>query len=290
MTPRTLLPLVLVVWTVLGVALLVFVPQDRAVDPSQSATLYGEQRTSFSSADGGVLAFFRLLRALGFDVRRNAGFRLPESGVHLILAPEVRLDDDEADRLVEWIRRGGHLVYAPTRLVGSYTENGIEREFEVPDPLLTSLSAIEFQDELNVRAGVLGAGRVVILQDGAWRLSNRVVFERGLEDELAWLAYITEGQERLTFDEARAGAMLSGGLLTAVFGERFAWPFALLAMTGVLALWSTLARRVPVVSVGKVRGAEAAEHITAVARALRRERRVSLVRHLAGEFAEEEEA
>ncbi|MEM6533493.1 MAG: DUF4350 domain-containing protein [Myxococcota bacterium] len=278
MSARWILPAAVAGWFAIGVALLVWVPQDRANDPERSSLLYGEQRTSFSSAEGGVLALYRLLERSGFDVQRATGSVLPDGGVLFVLGPSTWFHEDEAQRLIGWVRGGGHVVYSPPRLVGSYEEDGIVHEVQVPDPVLARLDSLDVRSDLGVRGGRLGAGRIVILSGGAWRISNRAVFERGLVEQLGWLRYITEGKGVVVFDEARAGAMLSGGLLTVLSSSRFVWPLVVLILAGGLAMWSAVYRRYPRVASHSAVGFDDSVHIDALARALEADQRESIAR------------
>lgn len=266
-------------WALVGGLLWVYAPRDRALAPERASFTYGAKRTTFSSAPGGTLAFYRVLERLGYECERRGDFSLPEIGVLFILEPEIWLEDLEVTRLLDWARRGGSLVYAPSRVEATVAEEGRTRSIAVEDPVLDALRST---DRAALSAGVtlvrLGAGRITIVEGGGARLSNQALFETGIGSELGWLEQALAGHERVSFDEARAGAMLSGGLLTLLFSGALRGPLTLSALALGLAFWGAFRREVPARSLEPDRENGEREHIFAVARALRREGRQQLAR------------
>ncbi|MEO0813881.1 MAG: DUF4350 domain-containing protein, partial [Myxococcota bacterium] len=223
MSRSRLLAAVIAGWSIVGALLVVFAPRERALDPDSAFLNYGSARTSFSSAPAGTLAFYVMLERLGFECERLANFELPGDGALLVLEPQYWLDEEEIGALLRWVEAGGSLIYAPGQVDARLEDNGESVPIEVPDPLVGRLELDERLAE-GVAGMRRGAGRITVLLEGAARLSNTELFEQGVDAELPWLRTALAGKRRVFFDEARAGAMLSGGALSALLAGGFGGP------------------------------------------------------------------
>ncbi len=267
-------------WILVGALLLLFAPQDRALDPDQAAFSYGAKRTTFSSSSAGILAFFRLLQRAGFECERLGDFSLPETGVLFILEPEIWLNETEVAELLAWVRAGGSLVYAPPRFHATTKEEGEVIEIELEDPLLAQ---IHLAPATALGAGVelarLGSGRITVIESGGARLANQTLFDSGIASELGWINAALAGHEKVFFDEARAGAMLRGGLFTLLMSGRYREPVVLSLLVIALAFWSAYRRDRPVLARSdQAREDGEREHLHALARSMQDDGRSELAR------------
>ncbi|MEM6730967.1 MAG: DUF4350 domain-containing protein [Myxococcota bacterium] len=275
---RRILLAAVALWTLVGAGLVVFAPQERALDPDQALVSYGARRTSFSAAPGGVLALYRTLGQLGFSCSRATDFALPEASALFVIEPVVWFSEDEAREVLQWVSAGGHLIYAPTEVEASFDDDDGEAvPLEVEDPLLARVPAGR-RIEPDTRAVEVGAGRIVVLEGGGVRLSNEALFAAGILPEMGWLRFALEGVDRVYFDEARAGAMLSGGLISTLLSGRYQVPLVVLLFAGALALWSIVIRVRPAAEQAEQRTGSSEGHVRALARLMAIERRDDLAR------------
>ena len=132
----------------------------------------------------------------------------------------------------------------------------------------------------------IGRGRVAWIDGGSGALANQRVAKEGLTVELAWLAWILDGQRRVVFDEGRLGFAESEGIVDLLSHSRFADGlclavadrFCLAAL--LVGLVAMVRRRYPV-RVEPLPGANAfQEYIEAVGFLLQRGKRVRLAAQL----------
>src|SRR4051794_8253142 len=78
----------------------------------------GPPLSSNDADGGGALALARWMQDLGFRVDRleDGRLSLDEVDVLLILEPIRRFDEPEGQAILDWVRRGGTLVYVPGQL------------------------------------------------------------------------------------------------------------------------------------------------------------------------------
>lgn len=83
---------------------------------SRSGPTVGEQTpTTYSSGNGGALALFSWVRAMGYTAERleYRAFELDERDAALLmLNPSTFVDSEEAQHVLDWVEQGGTLIYA----------------------------------------------------------------------------------------------------------------------------------------------------------------------------------
>lgn len=86
-----------------------------ALGPARNVAAPGSSATSHASGDGGALALFRWLDAMGYDVDRieYAEFAPdPDADLLIVLGPSERYSREEADAVAVWVAAGGTLLVA----------------------------------------------------------------------------------------------------------------------------------------------------------------------------------
>ena len=201
--------------------------------------------SSLRGGPGGTMAFFEVIDDLGFDSRRRYDevdefLELQvEGGVYCLLAPTDLLTYEESNKLIEWVRQGGTLLYAPrsegetlleeleVELVGSMdldvsarsTDNRLARRilkgvrrtgYPLPKQLLTSeangfVPLIASEDGLASCALLArGSGRVLLLSD-IRPLTNTALDDSPLIAVVVRALAALESGERVYFDEYHHG-------------------------------------------------------------------------------------
>nr|PZN20632.1 MAG: hypothetical protein DIU80_19995 [Chloroflexota bacterium] len=95
----------------LFVALILFV----AFGPARQAPVESNRPTTHSSGEGGALALYEWLRALGYDARRleYRPFELSDDDHALVmLSPSEPVSREDARAALAWVERGGTLILA----------------------------------------------------------------------------------------------------------------------------------------------------------------------------------
>lgn len=279
-------------WLTIAVVAVALAPPADPLPPEVADAVYGTLRSTQSSARSGVMGFARVLERLGYQVRPHALPTPPSEGLWVLLAPRVPMLDEEAAVFSDWIRAGGRALYAPRTLVVELPGESEPVTIVLPDFFL---ERVEKEGELVADKDVVetyrfGLGRVVVLADEGFTLSNQALEELGLGAESSWLSWILEGIGAVHFDEVRAGA--GGADRWAMAPVASPWVFTLLALTLGAWVWARLIRREPIVA-PVTDGVSVERHIHAVAALLRVGRRRALARRLshgAGPFLVDERA
>jgi hypothetical protein len=89
-----------------------------ALGPARNVSAPGTSATSHASGDGGALALFRWLDAVGYDVGRieYAEFAPdPDADMLIVLGPTERYSREEAAAVADWVAAGGTLLVAEER-------------------------------------------------------------------------------------------------------------------------------------------------------------------------------
>lgn len=287
-------------WLVVGTGAVLLAPEPEAPSPTEAELLYHTAPSSRSSAPAGTLAFARLLGSIGFDVGEHSGIGSPDADVLLVLEPRYCPSVEEASVLIDWVRRGGRLVYAPGDYGGSrvswrdgdrdrdelagderQTEDGDETSFDrsrsetagnTVDTLAVAVDS-ESADGARVEGPAslwrVGAGRVALLDSGAAVLSNEALDESGIRDQLGWLRWMLAGVRTVAFDEGRLGFGEAPGLWSLVTRSRFSTGIELALLALAILLVARGARRLPALPEPTPGGRAFGEHIDAVADVMR---------------------
>lgn len=244
MSRRLAMGTIIAIWSGVAVVAFVFAP-DRSEElvPEVAEMVYGDSRSSLSSGSDGVLAFARILERLGVQPRVYRDVSLPSNGVLAVLAPVLWYTDAEADRVVDWIRGGGRLLYA-TREITVETDDDLD--VVVEDPIVARLFGSEQKIGGTVFEQVsVGRGRAVVLFDGGRSITNEAVFDSRLADATAWMNFLFEGESVIHFDEVRSGVMQGAGLIDTLLQTRYAPLLIVAAIVFLLLAWAGFPRLRP---------------------------------------------
>jgi uncharacterized protein DUF4350 len=289
--------LAFILWISLGVALALLTPGSGPLSPQRAEAVYGSARSIHSAAPDGLLAFAETIRRVGFQIgiQRSAG--RPRADALVLLGPSVRLSEVERTALLDWVRQGGRLLYAPPAGAGSARA---APDLAGPDPADADAAldanaqrclADSFCEELSRlgqgveghvpwRQARLGTGRIVLLSEQGAALSNAELARSGLSAPAAWLGWWLEGVQSVHFDEARIGVGGADGLLDVLRQSRF-WPALLLGGVGLLLLvLAGATRRLPARAEPRAGSRDFGEHLDAAGRLLARDDRASLAQQL----------
>jgi hypothetical protein len=307
------------VWVVLGAGAVLIAPEEDAPSPSEAELRFQTAPSSLSSARSGTLAFARLLRRMGFQVSEHSGVGDPDADLLLLLEPRHAPSPEESAILIEWVRRGGRLVYAPGNFVGERatprrrhlgegdpvedvpaddapggeapapgTPTGDEETEQQPEEQTDRLAAGPNRDVVDHLAAAIaseatgepredgsatlwrvGAGRAALLENGAVNLSNELLEEQGIRDQLGWLRWILTGARTVAFDEGRLGYGEAVGPWVLLTQSRFSAGTKLALLALFILLVARGARRQPAQPEPPAGGRAFGEHIDAVASVMR---------------------
>lgn len=264
-------------WLSVGLAAGVWAGGPQPLTRTQSTTRYASARSMHSAAPDGVLAFAETLRRLGRQVSMHRSAGRPNADALVLLGPSVTLGQEEQGALLDWLRRGGHLLYAPPkRAKPEQNDDCLE------DALCVELLAEgdHLQSGSDAFRLSMGLGRAVVLDDGGASLSNATLEQSGIGSHAAWLGWWLDGVGQVDFDEARIGVATAIGPLELLEESRY-WPAALLGVFGLLvAVLASGTRRTPAQADASAGSRDFGEHLDAVGELLRRDGRSSLAREL----------
>ncbi|MEA2642109.1 MAG: hypothetical protein QOF51_3503 [Chloroflexota bacterium] len=166
----------------------------------------GPALSSRDAGDTGALATFLWLERLGYDVGRveHGGAALDSTQLLFLLHPIRGYAQDEAQSLLDWVRRGGVLVYAPSATQVSALEPTPNRE-----PLASGLDiAPRFGPSIQTATATLPFFTAPPARD--FRLDTFLAFELG---DPAWVPLIE--QDGRTYAATR---QLGSGQVYAISG------------------------------------------------------------------------
>lgn len=157
-----------------------------ALGPARNVSAPGTSATSHASGDGGALALFRWIDALGYDVGRveYAEFAPdPDADMLIVLGPTERYTREEAAAVAGWVAAGGTLLVAEERAgpfgMSANLLDAFDLEVIRPD------GAVAQPDSVPVLQPALGAPLAITLEaaTGAALSSQRADIVRLAGDE-----------------------------------------------------------------------------------------------------------
>jgi hypothetical protein len=280
-----------VLWIILGVVLTLLTPGNGPLTPQRAEAVYGQARSIHSAAPDGLLAFAETLRRVGLQIGIHRSAGRPEGDALVLLGPSVPLSEVERTALLDWVRQGGRLLYAPPAGAKKNPEPGdpagpdhanADAQRCLADSFCEELARLGqgVGDEVPWRQARLGLGCIVLLPEQGAALSNAELARSGLNAHAAWLGWWLEGTRRIQFDEARIGVGGADGLLDVLRQSRF-WPAFLMACLGLLLLvLAGATRRVPAGAEPRAGSRDFGEHLDAAGSLLARDARAELARQL----------
>jgi hypothetical protein len=264
-------------WLSVGLAAGVWAGGPQPLTRTQSTARYASARSMHSAAPDGVRAFALTLGRLGHEISMHRSAGRPGGDALVLLGPSVALAEEERGALLEWLRRGGHLLYAPAKSAAPEENDDCLKDALCVELLAEGDHVQKGSDAFRLS---IGLGRAVILDDGGASLSNAALERSGIGSHGAWLGWWLDGVHHIDFDEARIGVATADGLLNLLEQSRYL-PAALLGALGLLvALLASATRRSPVQADASAGSRDFGEHLDAVGELFRRDGRSRLAREL----------
>lgn len=252
-----------------------------ALGPARVASTPGSSASSHASGEGGALAIYRWLEALGYRAERlqNSAFAPdPTAGLLIVLAPTERFERDQAAAVEAWVAAGGTLLVAePSPGAFSATSNLLDAfaltieplpgaqpyaaESPVLQPVLAAPPARLLRTETASRVGGERDDLALLAGDEAWPTLVGVQHGEGYvfassavypftnaglaeADNAAMLLNLLRRVPPgalVQFDEYHHGFVGQPSLRALLLGTRWGW--AALYLAGVLALYLALTGR-----------------------------------------------
>ena len=126
----------------LFLALILFVAFGPGLRPSNSGP---SGATTHSSDEDGALAFYNWTRALGYDALRleYRAFALDERDAALvILNPQERIDRSQSRAMIDWVERGGTLIFAEDNSALFSPANALLDELDVQTTIYSTTTTL----------------------------------------------------------------------------------------------------------------------------------------------------
>jgi hypothetical protein len=126
----------------LFLALILFVALGPSRQPSSSAP---SEATTHSSADEGALALYSWVQALGYSARRleYRAFALDEQDAALVIInPTERIDRTQSRAMLDWVERGGTLIFADDSSALFGPANALLAELDVETTVYSTTATI----------------------------------------------------------------------------------------------------------------------------------------------------
>jgi len=256
------------------VALIVINIYRRTGEPEPQAV--GVRYTSYSTESQGAKALYLLLEKLGYEPKRLRAPRfkgMRADGLVVILAPDqLPIGEIETEQLLEWVKRGNTLLFAPGRFDNRLAESlGVKlhqrpaRKASITPVASTNLAsgiqgvsvlsgdriitgrndAVQhFGDKAGAVVASLpeGAGTAIILSD-PHIVTNAGLPEAGNLDLFVniLLSHATDAKT-VYFDEYHHGFMRRPSVLHLLKGTSLGWAFLQVALAAVLLMVSRARR------------------------------------------------